>query len=57
MTTLPATSGALQAFDDDAWDDLLNYIEERRVIPIIGKDLQRSATDWPNAPCIGESKT
>jgi len=21
-----------QGFDEDAWDDLLNYIEERRVI-------------------------
>ncbi|MGH8135667.1 MAG: toll/interleukin-1 receptor domain-containing protein [Steroidobacteraceae bacterium] len=32
-------------FDDDAWDDLLNYIEERRVIPIIGPDLLRVRTD------------
>ena len=32
-------------FDDDAWDDLLNYIEERRVIPIIGPDLLRVQTD------------
>ena len=45
MTTLPATSGSLQAFDEDAWDDLLNYIEERRVIPIIGPDLLRVQTD------------
>ena len=35
----------LQDFDDDAWDDLLNYIEERRVIPIIGPDLLRVQTD------------
>jgi hypothetical protein len=34
-----------QRFDDDAWDDLLNYIEERRVIPIIGPDLLRVQTD------------
>ena len=26
----------LSTLDDDAWDDLLNYIEERRVIPIVG---------------------
>jgi hypothetical protein len=45
MTTLPAATGALQAFDEDAWDDLLNYIEERRVIPIIGPDLLRVQTD------------
>jgi hypothetical protein len=32
-------------FDEDAWDDLLNYIEERRVIPIIGPDLLRVQTD------------
>ena len=31
-------------FDDDAWDDLLNYIEERRVIPIIGPELLRVQT-------------
>ncbi len=34
-----------QYFDEDAWDDLLNYIEERRVIPIIGPDLLRVQTD------------
>jgi hypothetical protein len=45
MTTLPATAASLQAFDEDAWDDLLNYIEERRVIPIIGPDLLRVQTD------------
>ena len=36
---------AHELFDDDAWDDLLNYIEERRVIPIIGPDLLRVQTD------------
>jgi hypothetical protein len=36
---------AVQGFDEDAWDDLLNYIEERRVIPIIGPDLLRVQTD------------
>ncbi len=45
MSTLPAATGSLQAFDEDAWDDLLNYIEERRVIPIIGPDLLRVQTD------------
>jgi len=45
MTTLPATAASLQAFDEDAWDDLLNYIEERRVIPIIGPDLLHVRTD------------
>ena len=31
--------------DDDAWDDLLNYIEERRVIPIIGPELLKVETE------------
>ena len=25
--------------DEDAWDDLLSFIEERRVIPIVGPEL------------------
>ena len=45
MSTLSPTIGAPHAFDEDAWDDLLNYIEERRVIPIIGPDLLRVQTD------------
>jgi hypothetical protein len=45
MTTSLARTGTLQAFDEDAWDDLLNYIEERRVIPILGPDLLRVQTD------------
>jgi hypothetical protein len=37
---------ALQTtFDDDAWEDLLNFIEERRVIPIVGPELVSVATD------------
>jgi hypothetical protein len=31
--------------DEDAWDDLLNFIEERRVIPIIGPELLKVSTD------------
>jgi hypothetical protein len=31
--------------DDDAWDDLLSFIEERRVIPIVGPELLMVATD------------
>ena len=45
MAILSAVSGTQQAFDEDAWDDLLNYIEERRVIPIIGPELLRVQTD------------
>ena len=36
---------ALPRLDDDAWDDLINYIEERRVIPIVGPELLRVETD------------
>jgi TIR domain/SIR2-like domain len=42
---MTAAAPALENFDEDAWDDLLNYIEERRVIPIIGPDLLRVQTD------------
>ena len=35
----------LSALDDDAWEDLLSFIEERRVIPIIGPELLQVATD------------
>lgn len=38
-------TAVFHGFDDDAWDDLLNYIEERRVIPIIGPDLMRVQTE------------
>ncbi|HEY1091249.1 MAG TPA: hypothetical protein VGE47_09165, partial [Burkholderiaceae bacterium] len=31
--------------DDDAWDDLLSFIEERRVIPIIGPELLEVSTE------------
>jgi hypothetical protein len=31
--------------DDDAWDDLLSFIEERRVIPIVGPELLMVTTE------------
>jgi len=37
---LPAST-----LDDDAWDDLLSFIEERRVIPIVGPELLMVATE------------
>jgi len=36
---------AAAEFDDDAWEDLLNYIEEKRVIPIVGPELCVVQTD------------
>ena len=38
---LRPTAGTL---DDDAWEDLLSFIEERRVIPIVGPELLRVET-------------
>jgi TIR domain/SIR2-like domain len=35
----------MSVLDDDAWDDLLSFIEERRVIPILGPELLQVATD------------
>jgi hypothetical protein len=35
----------LPRLDDDAWDDLINFIEERRVIPIVGPELLRVETE------------
>ena len=35
----------MSTLDDDAWEDLLSFIEERRVIPIVGPELLHVATD------------
>ena len=35
----------LSTLDDDAWEDLLNFIEERRVIPIVGPELLKVETE------------
>ncbi len=50
--TTPAQPACLLAspFDDDAWDDLLNFIEERRVIPIVGPELLRVETETGPRP-------
>ena len=41
--TVPVLAGG--TLDEDAWDDLLSFIEERRVIPIVGPELLMVATD------------
>jgi hypothetical protein len=33
------------ALDEDAWEDLLSFIEERRVIPIVGPELLQVETE------------
>ncbi len=47
MSLLIADSSTsdVASFDDDAWEDLLNYIEEKRVIPIVGPELCLIQTD------------
>jgi hypothetical protein len=47
LAPLPSvgSNGIAPSFDDDAWEDLLNYIEEKRVIPIVGPELLRVETD------------
>ena len=45
MSTSAAAQLIPSSLDEDAWDDLLSYIEERRVIPIIGPELLQVATD------------
>jgi len=43
MTALAAESSPppfpVGTFDDDAWEDLLNFVEEKQVIPIVGPEL------------------
>jgi hypothetical protein len=39
MSNGAAAMACISTLDDDAWDDLLSFIEERRVIPIVGPEL------------------
>jgi hypothetical protein len=45
MSNFSAAASSMSSLDDDAWDDLLNFIEERRVIPIVGPELLMVSTD------------
>ncbi len=45
MTTGSAALLPAATLDEDAWEDLLSFIEERRVIPIVGPELLRVQTD------------
>jgi len=45
MSSSAAAILSTTTLDDDAWDDLLSFIEERRVIPIVGPELLRVPTD------------
>jgi hypothetical protein len=45
MPDTTATEHPTTLFDDDIWEDLLNYVEEKRVIPIIGPELLKVDTE------------
>jgi hypothetical protein len=45
MNSVAALKMPMTTLDDDAWDDLLSFIEERRVIPIVGPELLQVSTD------------
>ena len=45
MSNLLPMHPPLATLDEDAWEDLLNFIEERRVIPIVGPELLKVETD------------
>ena len=45
MSESSAAALAATSLDDDAWDDLLSFIEERRVIPIVGPELLMVQTE------------
>ena len=45
MSNVAPIPAPIATLDEDAWDDLLNYIEERRVIPIVGPELLKVETE------------
>jgi TIR domain/SIR2-like domain len=48
MSPALAANAPSATLDEDAWDDLLNFIEERRVIPIVGPELMQ--VELPGGP-------
>jgi hypothetical protein len=45
MNSVAANLALDATLNEDAWDDLLSFIEDRRVIPIVGPELLMIATD------------
>jgi len=45
MTESSSAALAATSLDEDAWDDLLSFIEERRVVPIVGPELLMVSTE------------
>jgi hypothetical protein len=48
MSNVVPLHAPVPGLDEDAWDDLLNFIEEKRVIPIVGPELLKVET--PGGP-------
>jgi hypothetical protein len=44
MSNVVAMQAPVPGLDEDAWEDLLNFIEEKRVIPIVGPEILRVET-------------
>lgn len=45
MNSATTTLALAPTLDDDAWDDLLSFIEEHRVIPIVGPEMLQVQTE------------
>src|SRR5207237_3561684 len=45
MSSGPAATLPMTTLDDDAWEDLLGFIEDRRVIAIVGTELLLVSTE------------
>ena len=45
MSSASSVRMPMTTLDDDAWEDLLSFIEERRVIPIVGPELLQVSTE------------
>jgi hypothetical protein len=45
MNSFATAFAPTSVLDDDGWEDLLSFIEERRVIPIVGPELLQVNTD------------
>src|SRR6516162_10747281 len=45
MSLAAAAALSTATLDEDTWDDLLSFIEERRVIPIVGPELLMVTTE------------
>ena len=52
MTNASTARVPISTLDDDAWDDLLSFIEQRRVIPIVGPELLQVTTEPEAAPVV-----